>query len=80
MNALTDREKEVILHIANGQQTAFIADKMYLSEHTLKNHKSNICKKLGFKHTSELYKYVILNATKLQNGGGKLLGIIPIFC
>lgn len=47
INLLTKREYEVLTLIAEGLNNKDIADKLYISEKTVKNHVSNIFKKLG---------------------------------
>jgi DNA-binding NarL/FixJ family response regulator len=43
---LTEREREVLRLVANGLSNAGIADKLTLSEHTVKRHVANILTKL----------------------------------
>ena len=54
--SLTYRELEIAQLIANGMTTKDIAGKLFLSADTIKTHRKNIIKKLGFtfKHASEL--------------------------
>lgn len=53
---LSYRETEIIQLIAEGKANKEIAEKLFLSVHTIKTHRKNIIKKLGFtfKHASEL--------------------------
>ncbi|CAM4298175.1 two component transcriptional regulator, LuxR family [Pedobacter westerhofensis] len=53
---LSYRETEIIHLIAEGKANKEIAEKLFLSVHTIKTHRKNIIKKLGFtfKHASEL--------------------------
>ena len=53
---LSYRETEIVQLIADGMANKEIAEKLYLSIHTIKTHRKNIIKKLGFtfKHASEL--------------------------
>jgi DNA-binding NarL/FixJ family response regulator len=53
---LSSRETELIHLIAEGLTNKEIADKLFLSVHTIKTHRKNIIKKLGFsfKNTTEL--------------------------
>lgn len=44
--SLTKREREILIWVALGAQNRFIADKFSLSEQTVKNHVTNILKKL----------------------------------
>lgn len=56
MPLLSYRETEIVQLIAEGMANKDIAEKLYLSVHTIKTHRKNIIKKLGFtfKHASEL--------------------------
>ena len=67
---LTCCEKKVLILMAAGLKTKAIADTLFRSVHTIKNHKTNICKKMNFKNVQELYVFAALNATMLQAGGG----------
>ncbi|WP_316844138.1 response regulator transcription factor [Pedobacter psychrodurus] len=53
---LSYREVEIVQLIADGMTNKDIAAKLFLSVHTIKTHRKNIIKKLGFtfKHASEL--------------------------
>jgi DNA-binding NarL/FixJ family response regulator len=46
MEALTDRETEVLKHIAHGKTNAKIARDLYIAEKTVKTHVRNILAKL----------------------------------
>lgn len=54
--SLSDRETEIIQLISIGLSNKEIAEKLFLSFHTIKTHRKNIIKKLGFtfKNASEL--------------------------
>jgi two-component system NarL family response regulator len=56
VHLLSARETEIIHLIADGLPNKDIADKLFLSVHTVKTHRKNIIKKLGinFKNASEL--------------------------
>ena len=60
MPPLSSRETEIIHLIAKGLTNKDIADKLYLSVHTIKTHRKNIIKKLGFtfKNAAELVMLV----------------------
>jgi two-component system NarL family response regulator len=45
---LSDREKEIILLIADGKTNKDISDAFFLSYHTVRTHRKNITRKLGF--------------------------------
>ncbi len=51
---LTDREKEIVILISRGLTNSEIADKLYLSEGTIKNYITNILAKLGAKNRASL--------------------------
>lgn len=44
---LTKREKEIFYLLTLNQSTKDIADKLYISEKTVRNHISNVIQKLG---------------------------------
>ncbi|HHW71877.1 MAG TPA: response regulator transcription factor [Firmicutes bacterium] len=47
LSLLTPREREVLRLIAQGMSNGEIASALFISEHTVKNHVSNIYRKLG---------------------------------
>ncbi len=58
---LSHREREILKLIAEGKSAAQIASGLFLSENTVKVHRSNIMKKLGIHKTVDLVKYAIRN-------------------
>jgi len=56
---LTEREIEITRLVADGMTSKKIADKLFLSFHTVHTHRKNIMKKLGIKTVSELTLYAI---------------------
>lgn len=58
---LTSREKDVIKLIALGLSNKEIADKLFISIHTVISHRKNITEKLGIKSISGLTVYAIMN-------------------
>lgn len=56
-NALTRREQEVMRLLAQGLSTKKIAEKLFISPKTVKNHRSNIMNKLDLHSTVELVRY-----------------------
>lgn len=47
LSLLTPREREVLTLMAQGMSNGEIASALFISEHTVKNHVSNIYRKLG---------------------------------
>lgn len=60
-SGLSSREKEVLLLVAEGLQNKDIAKKLYLSEKTVKNHVSNIFKKLNVNDRTKAALYAVKN-------------------
>lgn len=56
VSALTQRELEIVLHIVREFTTREIAEKLGISEKTVRNHKSNIMQKLKLKSDASLVK------------------------
>jgi DNA-binding CsgD family transcriptional regulator/PAS domain-containing protein len=52
--SLTAREQEILEQILRGLRVATIAGKMFLSEHTVRNHLKSIHRKLGMHSTAEI--------------------------
>lgn len=55
-NDVTEREKQVLKLIACGLSSRQIAQKLYISRHTVISHRKNLIKKFGVKNTAELVK------------------------
>ncbi len=60
-NTLTDRETDVLRLVAYGYSNKDIADKLFISIHTVISHRKNITEKLSIKSISGLTVYAILN-------------------
>ncbi|MBN1132234.1 MAG: response regulator transcription factor [Bacteroidales bacterium] len=58
---LSEREKTIVRHVAAGLTNKEIAEKLFLSVHTVITHRKNISRKLGIKSASELTVYAIVN-------------------
>lgn len=56
---LTPREHEVLIHIAEGQSNAEIAQQLVISVKTVDRHRENIMRKLNMHNRIELVKYAI---------------------
>lgn len=68
LSCLTEREREVFIEIGKGLTNTQIAEKLYISENTVKKHISSLLSKLGLAHRTE----VALYATKLWRRSGEL--------
>lgn len=58
---LGDREIEIIKFLAEGLTSSQIADRLFISEHTVKTHRKNILKKTELHSTSQLIQFAINN-------------------
>lgn len=58
---LSEREIEIIKLIVNGLTSGDIANKLFISEHTVKTHRKNIFKKMGVNSVSQLTTFAINN-------------------
>lgn len=61
-NQLTQREIDVCRALCQGENLSQVADQMKISRHTIKNHKSNIYRKLEVRNYFEFYYF----ATKFK--------------
>ena len=56
---ISKRECEIIVMIAEGNTNTEIADKLFLSSHTINTHRKNIMSKLGVKNTAGIVMYAV---------------------
>lgn len=61
LESLTGREKEVLIEVANGMFNKEIAISLHISERTVKNHISNIFKKLDVSDRTQAAVFAIKN-------------------
>lgn len=59
MVELTEREKDVLKLIAEELTTQEIADKLFISHHTVETHRKNLISKLNVRNTAGLVKYAV---------------------
>ena len=59
MDTLTDREKELVALIAEGFSNKEIAEKMFLSEGTVRNYLSTVLEKLEIRDRTKLAVYYL---------------------
>ncbi len=65
---LSAREREIVALVAQGYKNKEMAEKMFISEQTVKNHLHNIFDKLGVSDRLELALYAIHKGLHLQQG------------
>lgn len=58
---LTKRELEVLKLIANEFTTQQVADKLFISTHTVETHRKNLLSKLGLKNVAGLARFAAIN-------------------
>ncbi len=58
---LSDREITILKQVVDGLTNQEIADKLFLSIHTITTHRKNITRKLGIKSVSGLTVYALMN-------------------
>jgi DNA-binding NarL/FixJ family response regulator len=58
LSKLTDQERVIVGHIADGLTNKQIAEEMFLAEKTVKNYVSNLLAKMGMSRRSEAAAYV----------------------
>ena len=56
---LSDREYQVMCMIASGKRVAEIAENLYLSENTIRTHRSRILEKMKMKTNNEIISYAL---------------------
>ncbi len=54
---LTKREVEIIKCLSDGLSSIEMAEKLFISEHTVRTHRKNILKKTGFASSSQVVRY-----------------------
>ncbi len=64
---LSDRETNILRYVALGYTNKEIADKLFLSSHTVIAHRKNISAKLGIKTIAGFTVYALLNNIILPN-------------
>ncbi|OGU65878.1 MAG: DNA-binding response regulator [Stygiobacter sp.] len=63
---LTQSEKRILKLIGQGKSSKEIAEELFISNKTVENHRSNICKKLNISGNSALLKYALKLASTLN--------------
>lgn len=65
---LSQREKEILELVCSGLENQTIANKLYLSRHTVKSHLDRIYEKLGLRNGEGYCMRVLLAVESLRNG------------
>jgi non-specific serine/threonine protein kinase len=61
LQALTEREREVVTLIGRGLSNGEIADELVLSKRTVEHHMANMLSKLGFTNRAQIVRWAIEN-------------------
>jgi DNA-binding NarL/FixJ family response regulator len=61
LDKLTRRESEILRYVASGETNRQIADRLFISENTVKIHVHNILEKLNLNNRSQIAKIAHLN-------------------
>ena len=69
LGQLTDREREVLEHMAQGQNNAAIARSLFLTERAVEKHINSLFHKLGLSEETEVHRRVMAVLTLLREGG-----------
>lgn len=64
--SLTEREQEILNLISLGLESSEIAEKLFISKHTVKTHRKNLMKKIGVTNGAELMRYAILSQLMVE--------------
>jgi DNA-binding NarL/FixJ family response regulator len=69
--ALTEREREVLVHIARGRTNREIARALVVSEKTVKTHVSNLLMKLGVQDRTQAALYAVRHGVGTSGAAGE---------
>jgi PAS domain S-box-containing protein len=58
LQALSEREREVLAHLVSGERVPSIAKQLHISPHTVRNHLKSIYRQVGVGNQSELIEHV----------------------
>lgn len=72
---LTARETEILELIARGNTSLAIADRLFLSPHTVQTHRKSIIRKLNIKSPTEFVIYALDFGLLKSHGANQLVGV-----
>jgi DNA-binding CsgD family transcriptional regulator len=58
---LTPQEKKILYLVSLRKKNKEIGEELFISPHTVKNHKANVIRKLNLKSNAELLVYTFFN-------------------
>ncbi len=61
LNPLTRRENEIVQHLSNGLDTIQIAERLFISEGTVRTHRKNLLEKTGAHNSVHLVRMAVAN-------------------
>lgn len=68
LRQLTPRQRQILELVAEGETNREIAEALYISEKTVKNHRYRMCRKLNLSGYNALYEHAILCYPELLHG------------
>jgi DNA-binding NarL/FixJ family response regulator len=68
---LTEREQSILTAVASGMTTSAISEELWVSEHTVKFHLTNIYRKLGVRNRAGAVRYAMENGVS-PNGASRV--------
>jgi DNA-binding CsgD family transcriptional regulator len=58
LDGLSPREREVLHHLILGDRVSNIAEQLFISKHTVRNHLKSVYRKTGVNSQAEVIKWV----------------------
>ena len=58
-NSLTERERDVLVHVAGGYSASEIGERLFISPKTVETYKQRITEKLGLSHRSDYVQFCL---------------------
>ncbi len=65
LNALTSSERQILRLLAEYKTSQEIGEQLFISPHTVRTHRKNICSKLGLRGNHALMKFALEHKSKL---------------